>query len=129
MKLYHFSNADLDIIKVDNFGEHSYTCASVRVSAVKRTFFYLEPEPVEKIFFKNARFRYTVDVPDDKLYDCRADENGYFKQFDVNTDEFYQYLAKKYLGIVYYTATGWQCACLFHDIVPAEKIERGNVHA
>lgn len=125
IKLYHNSNAKIDKITVDNYGNGLYTNNDIKASTLNRSFFYTEPEPQETRF-KGCKYCYIVEVKASRLYDLRTDNAGLINKFStpcLDIDKLLNYIKSQfYIGIIY--NVGFDISCLFYSIKPVEKIIR-----
>lgn len=124
MKLYHYTDKNIKTLRVEKFGNNSFTLADCRASGVKRVFFYLEKKAVE-YQLERAKFLYIVQAG--RLYDLRADKRELVRKFSksgaVEIEGLLKYIKRQYRGIIYNTG-GLNIACLFYNIKPIKKIER-----
>lgn len=127
MKLFHFTHADVDVLKVDRFGDHSWTDNDAEKNKVPRIFFYLVRRPKEW-YFNNASFCYVVDIKNSELYDFRKDKDDLRGKFKNDVPAILEYCKENYKGIIY-TSGNFDAASLFHDVKPDKKIRRKRNHA
>lgn len=74
IKIYHYSNADIkNKIKINCFGYNAYTDNSIKISGVKRIYFYLNKNTRE-YFFISSKFLYTAKINLKKLYNIKSDK-------------------------------------------------------
>ena len=102
MILYHFSQKDFDVIKPDFFGENSFT-KNERKFPLKRLFCYDTAKPQEKCF-SFARFRYTLKIDENKVYNLDTDKLGLKEKFNFDVDKILAYCKKNFNGIKYETS-------------------------
>ncbi len=119
MKLYHYSDKELKIIKVAHFAENSYSFNEKKASSIERSFFYLEQKPKE-YHLTTAKYCYIVDVPSNKIYDLREDKEGLKVKYQNDTEGLLEYLKGNYTGAIY--NIGFDIAILFYDIQAIAKI-------
>ena len=122
MKLYHFTHADVEVLKVNQFGGHSWTDNDAERNKIPRLFFYLTTKPREW-FFKNAAFRYDVQIDTCKLYDFRHDPKKLRDKFNCNIPLILEYCKRHYKGVIY-TSGSFDAVSLFYDVKPIKKIRR-----
>lgn len=69
MLIYHYSNNLIeDKIKIKFFGSNFYTLGSLKLSQVKRIYFYIDPAKIE-YNLKNCKYLYLVKINKNfKLY-------------------------------------------------------------
>ena len=118
--LYHYSNRDIKVIKPLYFGDNLYTFNDVKVSKIKRSFFYLENKPIEYIF-KNAKYLYKVIIDKKSLYDLRNDKDNLKVKYNGDIKGLLSYCKRYYKGIIY--NVGFDIASLFYSI-KAKKLYR-----
>lgn len=112
-KLYHFSDYNIkDKISVDYYGLNSYTNNDLKATNIKRTFFYLEAIPLEHRF-NGCKYRYVIEVNNNKLYDLKQDKKGFIKKYKTITD-ILKAIKKEYIGVIY--NSGIDIVNLFYDV-------------
>ena len=102
MILYHFSQNDFDVIKPDFFGENSFT-KNERKFPLKRFFCYTTSKPAEKCF-SFARYRYSLKIAENKIYNLDNDKLGLKEKFNFDVDKILAFTAKNFYGIKYNTS-------------------------
>ena len=117
MKLYHFSNKNIDVLKSEFFGLNSYTKKDA-VFPCKRLFFYDIVIPKE-YHLKGCQYRYTVEVGKDSIYNLDDDMLHLKEQLNYDINKILDCLSKNYTGCCY--TTGFLCFCLFDNIVPQKR--------
>lgn len=120
MKLYHFSNNSVDVLKVENFGRNIFTLGDKKIG-VNRLFFYIEPKPLES-YFLYCKYLYVVEVDKKELYDLRLDKKGIAKKFYPNISALLEYCRSNFKGVIY-NSGGYTIVNLFNDVKPLEKLE------
>ncbi len=100
LKLYHYSNTDLKKVKPTFFGYNSYTFNDVKVSKVKRAFYYLAGSGLEHSL-GNCRHKYTTDIKRSRLYDLRQDKASYISRYNNDIDGLLKHIRKGYDGAIY----------------------------
>ena len=116
MKLYHFTDKKLKVIKPDFYLANSYT----PIGKVKRAFYFLTAIPPE-YRFKNCRYCYEVEIDIATLYDLREDIKGLtFKFRDI--DKLLEYLKSQYQGIIYPQGS-YDVASLFYNIAISKEVK------
>lgn len=122
IKLYHYSDIDIQAkIKVKFFAENFYTQKSKELCSLCRSYFYIDEDKREG-FFRSSKFKYTVIINKNKLYDLGIDNLKLGKKFGNNYYEFMYYLKKKgYKGFIGFN--GLRIAQLFYDVAYNEKIQ------
>jgi hypothetical protein len=119
INLYHYSNAEIkSTLSPKFYGTGYYTCNDTRATSVKRTFYYLEPKPLES-FFYSARYLYTVTAQSARIYDLRSDLRGYIKE-NQSITELLQAIKQKYNGVIY-RAGGIDIVNLFYPAKIKDK--------
>jgi len=116
--LYHYSNKDLKVINPLYFGDNNYTFNDVKACDIKRTFFYLNNEPLEYIF-KKAKYLYKVTIDKKNLYDLKLDKLGLKAKYNGDIKGLLSYCKRHYKGIIY--NVGFDIASLFYN-VKASKV-------
>jgi len=119
LKLYHPSNKLFKVVKVDYFGQNSYTKASVKSSSIKRSFWYLISIPQEKIF-KHCKYSYVTEIKRELIYNLKVDKDNLSARF-YSEHDLLVYLKEKYAGVIYKPAD-YYIVCLFKDIIPTKII-------
>ena len=117
MKLYHYSNKELNTISVKFFGANSYTFNDKKASDILRSFFYLEQEPKE-YHLKNSKYCYIVDIEPSKLYDLKEDKDGLKVKYKGNINGLLEYIRNNFLGCIY--NVGFDIVILFEDMGAVE---------
>ena len=121
IKLYHFSNNNIkDKIKVSYYGNNSFTFNDLKVTNIKRSFWYLTSEPLEHRF-KHCNYCYIIELNKSRLYDLTIDKKKFLKQ-RWTIHQLLRYI--KYLGykgIIY--DLGYKVVNLFYDTKFTEKID------
>jgi len=118
MRLFHFSNKNLDTLKPDFQGENSYS-KNISADSIKRIFFYNEPEPQE-CYLEGTKYLYEVNVADSRLYNLIEDKDNLVDRFKGDIFDLLQYIREHYLGCFY--DCGFKCFILFNAIEPKRKI-------
>jgi len=118
MYLYHFTDKNINVLKVEYFGSNSYTKNDKKYT-IPRLFFYNSLTPKE-YYVKNCQYRYTVQIDKKNIYNLDKDILNLKKQFNYDIDNILYYIAKHYLGCCY--TTSFLCFCIFKDIVPIDKV-------
>lgn len=117
MILYHFTNADINILKIEYFGHNSYTKNDAKYNQ-KRLFFYDTVQPKE--YHLNASdYCYKVDIKESDIYNLDTDILKLKEKYNHDIDSILEYIAKNYIGCCY--DVGFLCYCVFQDIKPIEK--------
>jgi hypothetical protein len=117
IKLYHYSNKKFDVISPSFFGDNDYTFNDKKYN-IKRSFFYLEPKPLE-YRFKGSKYLYIVEVYKQDLYDLREDKDNLKVKYKGDIEGLLRYCKRKYKGIIY--NVGFDIVSLFYDIEPIER--------
>ena len=102
MRLYHFSNNDFKVLKLDFFGQNSFTKNDARYT-LPRFFCYDTPTPAEHCF-KASNFRYVIRIKDKLVYNLDNDVLGLKNRFNFDIDKILSFCAKKYHAIEYTTS-------------------------
>jgi len=100
MKIYHFTDKDIDTVEVKYFGNNLHTLNDTKVSKIERSFFYLEPKAKE-YRFKNKKC-YVANIDEKDLYNLTEDKRYITRGFR-DIDSLLEYLKKHYKGIIYNT--------------------------
>jgi hypothetical protein len=120
IKLYHYSNKDFKgYIKPDFFGDNIYSVNSLRLSGVKRSYFYLELKSRE-VYLKGSKFCYIAEVEPNRLYDLNKDILGIVKRLRNNQDIYREVKKRGYIGLI--GNNGFDCICLFKVVKIKQKI-------
>jgi len=120
--LYHYSNTDIKgYIKPDFYGINNYTVFSVYKSAIKRSYFYLEDKPQEKIFI-TSKFLYTAEVLQDKIYNIIEDKLNLQEKLNTFTDILQEVKKRGYIGILGNVNGKYNIISLFKPIKIKSKI-------
>jgi hypothetical protein len=123
MKIFHFSDIDLQIIKPSYFGKNSYTANDKQASNVKRSFFYTVKNPLEYLFHSSS-FRYTVDIPESLIYNLDIDEANIKEKFNFDIEKILKWVKARYQGAIY--TTSFKTVILFYAVEVSRKEERGQ---
>ena len=116
MKIYHPSDTKFDTVKVEYFGEHSYTMNELKISNICRSFWYTELPTSEK-------YVYVIEINDDQIYDLRKDELKVLqKQFTIH--QALMFLKDLYTGVLYSCGNDTEVIAIFKDMNPQKVIER-----
>jgi len=120
MYIYHYSSINIkDKIEVKHFGKNSYSQHSRNISAIKRSFFYLDKIKKESYFF-GSKFLYTVIISKDKIYSIDNDILGIFENNSGNVSECLRLIKKAgYIG--FSGSNGIKNVCLLVDITFINK--------
>ena len=112
IKLYHYTNtAKLKKISPKYFGNNYYTKNDVNACKVKRSFFY-STNKVESLL-KTARYCYTVNVNEKRLYDIQLDKKSLY---NGNLTTFLTSIKKcRYIGIKY-SYNNYNIVSLFYSV-------------
>jgi hypothetical protein len=102
MKLYHFSQNDFDVINPKFFGYNSFSKNETKFS-LPRIFCYDTAKPQEKCF-AFARFRYSLKIAENKIYNLDTDKLGLKEKFNFDVDKILAFTAKNFHGIKYNTS-------------------------
>jgi len=98
MRLYHYSNTDIsDFIKPDFYGSNYFTSNDVKITSIKRAFYYTRPEP--EYLLRGCKFLYIVDYPDFRIYDITRDYKDYLQGRTI-TEALYK-IRQNYNGVRY----------------------------
>jgi len=120
MYIYHYSSINIkDKIEVKHFGKNSYSQHSRNISAIKRSFFYLDKIKKESYFF-GSKFLYTAIISKDKIYSIDNDILGIFKNNSGNVSKCLR-LVKKAGYIGFSGCNGIKNICLLVDITFINK--------
>jgi len=120
IKLYHYSNTDFkEYIKTSFYGQNYFTSNDLKATEVKRAFFYLELNPLERRF-SGCRYLYIAEILKSRIYDLRADLRGYKSRYNTIT-RLLRAIKQNYNGIIY-EAGGVVIVNLFYDIKIKDKI-------
>ena len=116
LTLYHYSSQDFrGYIKTSFFGSNSFTDYSKRLSNVKRSYFYLEPESRE-YFFAGARFLYVTEIKASQVYNFNIDHLKL--RYTASTSEILRLLIKRgYKGF-----TDANIVNLFYDVKIKDRL-------
>jgi len=114
MLLYHYSNIDIKgYIKPDYFGLNSFSNNSKRLSAIKRSYFYIEPDKKE-YYFNGVKYLYIIEVNKKKLYNLNEDKLNIVKNSKNSQDIHREVKRKGFFGLI--GSNGLPCAVLFKVI-------------
>lgn len=122
MNLYHFTNADIDILKTEFFGQNYYTKNDSQYS-LPRLFFYDSPIPKE-YYLKGSKYCYTVNIPKNRIYNLDIDNLNIKEKFQYDIDGILEYISKNYIGCCY--STSFLCYCIFQNVMPIARHEYIN---
>ncbi|MHA1382052.1 MAG: hypothetical protein ACTSRG_27080 [Candidatus Helarchaeota archaeon] len=122
MKLYHYSNKKMDILKIEYFGIHQYSKNDLQYP-IKRLFFYGSDIPKE-YHLKGCQYQYTIDIKDKYIYNLDNDILDLKSRFKYDINDILDYIAKNYKGCKY--TTSYACYCIFKDVKPIERHEYIN---
>jgi len=121
MKLYHYSNEDFEIVSPKFFGTNQHSFGAARDSEVPRSYFYLNKDDREK-FFRGAKYRYTVGVNQNEIYDLQFDELNLFNKRSYTLDDILKELKKrKFIGFRFSNSETREVVALFY---PQKIIEK-----
>jgi len=101
MLLYHYSDKNIkDKIKTSYFGYNSYSNNSKKLSNIKRSYYYINSNDKE-YYFNSAKYRYTVIINKNKLYNITLDKLRLVTKYNCNYTKVFNYLVKRgYIGII-----------------------------
>ena len=117
MKLYHYSNQpNLQFIDTKFDGSNGYTKSD---TFHQLSYFYPTREAKEK-FFDSASYRYSVEIPPEKLYHTYSDNDGWFASLSTN-GLITKLKEHGYLGLVFIQPSGLTVVVLFY---PQKIIEK-----
>ena len=130
MRLYHYSNIKTDKLKIDNFGDNSFTRNDKTISDIKRLFFYTEKKP--EGLLQGCKYLYIVNIYDNCIYNLYNDDEDFVllnsKYYGIT--DFHSLLGhikKNYKGVLYNIPSklkeGINIVNLFIDIIPDNVIE------
>jgi hypothetical protein len=112
--LYHYSNKDFTgYIRPAFFGDNAYTDKSVKVSEIKRSYYYIDRTNKE-YYFDRAKYCYIVKVNQARLYNIDLDNQGIIKRLKIGQDLYREVKKNDYQGIITYK--GIQQAVLFKSV-------------
>lgn len=117
MQLYHFTDKNIDVLKIDYFGKNSYTKNDKRYN-IKRLFFYDSIEPKE-YHLKSSKYRYTISINQNNIYDLDNDKNNLKITFNYNITDILHNIKNNFLGCSY--TTSFKTYVIFENIKPIEK--------
>lgn len=118
IKLYHYSNTDFkDRIDPSFFGANGYTGNSLRISEIKRSYFYLDQHSRE-FYLYGAKYCYIAEINPKKLYNLNTDSLNLAEQLK-GKDIFLELKQRGYTGII--GNNGYPCACLFRAVKIKER--------
>jgi hypothetical protein len=121
LTLYHYSDKDIKgSISPRYFGENCYTCNSMRISTVKRSYFYIDSQSQEPCF-KASKFCYIAEIASDGLYDLRSNNLNLAEKLQ-GKDIFAEAKKRGFKGLI--GNNGFNCICLFDAVKIKEKICR-----
>jgi len=121
--LYHYSNINITRkISVKYYGYNNYTSNDVRLTNVKRAFYYTKPEP--ETLLRGSQYLYTVKYPKARLYDITKDLRGYLIGHSIS-EALYR-IKQRYNGIIYNIGK-IEVVNLFYDTRYNNKINLINV--
>jgi len=112
--LYHFSQHDFEIIKIDYFGQNSYSKNEAKYPT-NRFFCYDTECPQEK--GHNWSYRYQIAIPEDEIYNL--DDDVLQLKEKHNIFNLLQYLSKNYTACCY--THSFKCYVVFKNIKPVKK--------
>jgi hypothetical protein len=117
MLLYHYTDKDLNEVKIDFFGDNAYTFNDKKYN-VKRSFFYLEPKPQE-YRFKDSQYCYIVEINEKSLYNLIEDKDNLKIKFKNDVLGLLLYCKAHYKGITY--NVGFNIVSLFINVPIKER--------
>jgi len=126
MIIFHPSDYKFDIVKVSHFGENSYTRNDVKVSSVKRSFWF-DIFPIPEQRFNTSQYIYIAEIDDDLIYDLGEDKLKVLQKY-ATIHQALLFLRELYVGILYNVGK-WDDIIIFRDIKPIEikkRDYRGN---
>lgn len=119
MLLYHFSNQNFKILKTSFFGINHYSKNESKACSIPRSFFYNTEKPLE-CTLEGSKYRYTVIVDKNKIYDLDKDKQRLKDNPLLDIYSIINHLkALNYYGISY--THSFKCYCLFKDIKPLRQ--------
>lgn len=122
MLLYHYTDLNINILKVEYFGKNAYTKNDLKYPQ-KRIFFYDSKYPKE-YHLNGCKYCYIVNVNENDIYNLDNDILDLKTKFNYDIDDILDYISKNYLGCKY--TTSFLCYCIFKDIIPLKKYEYIN---
>lgn len=120
MKLYHYSNNEVNKLKTSYYGNNYYTSNDTKVCSVPRLFFYKNLKHKER-YFNSASFLYETNVNDRYIYDLRKDKLRLLNKFTSIDNLLKRIKSLKYKGIIY-ESCGIEIVNLFYDVKIDKKI-------
>jgi hypothetical protein len=125
--LYHFSgdiNGNDPKVTLDpsNFGKHRYTAGDKKASGLPRTFFYLDPNDREPMWFSEKSPMFTTHVHADKIYDLHTDPENRKERAHSIHHLLTDILNDGFHGVYYETA--FPTVNLFHPVEAVRKLAR-----
>lgn len=122
MRLYHYSNQYIkDYINPNLFGHNNYTSGDLKVCGINRSFYYTEADIIPEHRFKHCQYKYIIDIPDNDIYDLRADDLKLIDRYNGNISDILLYIKKHYKGCIY--NLGYDIVILFEPITYREVIK------
>ena len=118
MKLYHYSNADLNIISPRFFKANSHTPGD---SEIPRSYFYFSKDDREK-FFLGSAYLYTVGVDERRIYDLSFDELFLLNNRDTIDDTLREIKNRGFIGVRFKQNGSREIVALFYPQRIIEKI-------
>jgi len=119
MFLYHFTNYNIDVLKVKYFAKNHYTSNDAKYP-LKRLFFYDSLQPKE-YHLNGCEYRYTVKIPKRAIYNLDIDRLSLKDKFNYEIDDILNYIKGNFKGCCY--TTSFKCYVIFEDIKPINKKE------
>jgi len=120
MKLYHYSNEEFEIVSPKFFGANSHSFNARNDSEIPRSYFYLNKNDREK-FFIGAKYRYTVGVDENKIYDLIFDELNLLSRPGTIDVILIELKKRKFIGVRFPHTETREIVALFY---PQKIIER-----
>jgi hypothetical protein len=121
LKLYHYTDQNIkDKLKVSYYGKNYFTSNDVKITAIKRLFFYAVPCP--EYLLDSSEYCYIVNYPINRIYDLTIDREGFLKNNSI--DGALRQI--KYLGYsgIKYNIGADVIYNLFYDVKIAKQIKR-----
>lgn len=118
MNLYHFTDKNINILKIEYFGYNSYT-KNDKKYPINRLFFYDSQFPKE-YHLKGCKYCYIVQIDKKGIYNLDDDILNLKRLYNYDINNILDYIAKNFKACCY--TTSYKCYCVFNDIIPIKKV-------
>ena len=114
MRLYHYTSADIkDKIRVNHYGDNSYSDNDVKATLVKRSFYYTKPI-VAEYHLRHIKYCYKVNISKGSIYNLKSDLLKLKAKHSTISLLLKNIKRRGYKGIVY--SLGYDVVNLFYDV-------------